>query len=423
MMGISIMGIREIAAHHDDRPRMSKVFSSLLLLNTITTVLSIIVLIAVTVIVPQLHANWQLLMVGAIKLLFNLFLIEWFYKGIENFKFITVRSIVVRCIYVLAIFIFVRTKDDVFFYYSSTALIIVLNAIINIIYSRKFVSFSFSGLSLRPFLGPFITLGLYTLLTSMYTTFNITYLGFARGDTEVGYYTTATKLYTILLSLYTAFTSVMLPRMSNLIANGNLTEFKHKFSQSVDGLITFSIPVIVFVLIFANRLVLLLSGPGYEGATTPMRIIIPLMFIIGYEQILVIQTLMPLQQDKTIFRNSICGAVFGVALNVILVTSMGAIGSAIVWIGAECLILVLSQIAVTKKIGTRFPIKKLLKTIAIYLPLALILYYSNELELNYILILTIGTIVSLLYFLAVNLVLYPQGIVKKLISLRSKINR
>lgn len=147
------------------------------------------------------------------------------------------------------------------------------------------------------------------------------------------------------------------------------------------------------------------------------------MFIIGYEQILVIQTLMPLQQDKTIFRNSICGAVFGVALNVILVTSMGAIGSAIVWIGAECLILVLSQIAVTKKIGTRFPIKKLLKTIAIYLPLALILYYSNELELNYILILTIGTIVSLLYFLAVNLVLYPQGIVKKLISLRSKINR
>lgn len=70
---------------------------------------------------------------------------------------------------------------------------IIINSIVNIIYSRKYVNYSLHNIHIKPFIKPFIIIGLYMLLTSMYTSFNVAYLGFVAGETEVGYYTTATK--------------------------------------------------------------------------------------------------------------------------------------------------------------------------------------------------------------------------------------
>lgn len=49
---------------------------------------------------------------------------------------------------------------------------------------------------------PFFILGLYAMLTSMYTSFNVAFLGFVTSVTEVGYYTTATKLHSIILAFF-----------------------------------------------------------------------------------------------------------------------------------------------------------------------------------------------------------------------------
>lgn len=68
-------------------------------------------------------------------------------------------------------------------------------------------------------------LGLYAIMTSMYLTFNVMYLGLVSDNVEVGYYTTAFKLYYVILGLFSAFTNVMLPRMSALISEGEGQRF------------------------------------------------------------------------------------------------------------------------------------------------------------------------------------------------------
>lgn len=177
----------------------------------------------------------------------------------------------------------------------------------------------------------------------MYTSFNVAYLGFVANETEVGYYTTATKLYSILLALFTAFTGVLLPRMSSLLAENKLDEFKLLLQKSVNILFTFSIPVIIISTIMAPEIIQIIAGKGYEGAIIPMRIVMPLMLIIGYEQIMVIQTLMPLRKDKAILYNSILGATTGVLMNVLLVSTYKSIGSSIVWVTSELVVLTASQ--------------------------------------------------------------------------------
>lgn len=64
--------------------------------------------------------------------------------------------------------------------------------------------------------------GVNKILISMYTTFNVMFLGLACNDIEVGFYSTANKLFTILLGVISAFTSVVLPRMASLVANNNV---------------------------------------------------------------------------------------------------------------------------------------------------------------------------------------------------------
>lgn len=374
MLGINIMGIREIASCKDNREELNKRFSSLFILNTISTSIVLILLIIAIETVPKLYEHRDIMYIGVLKLIFSYLLIEWLYKGLENFKFITTRTIILKCIYVLAVFLFVKDVDDYKIYYFIMSIMIVINAIINIVYSTKFVSLKLKKNCIKPFLRSFFVLGFYMILTSMYISFNVTYLGFVSGETEVGYYTTATKLHGIILSIFTAFTGVMLPRMSSLVSENNISEFKLMLNKSVNILFSFSIPLVYFCIIFADKIILLISGEGYEGAIIPMQIVIPLILIIGYEQILVIQILMPLKKDKYILINSIIGASIGLLSNILFVGTYKSVGSSLVWLISELSVFISAQYFVWKSVKINFPFIIFFKAIIYNLPLGIILY-------------------------------------------------
>ena len=426
MMGINIMGNRQIATDRAQGITLNQSFSSLFSLNAITTTVAICGLVAATLTVPDLQQNKNLMWFGCIKLVSNFLLIEWFYKGIENFKYITLRTIIVKCLYVVAVFLCVRTSEDYALYYLLTTLMVAANAVINSIYSRNFVSFNFKLISFKNILKPFFILGLYMLVTSLCTTFNVVFLGFITDDTQVGYYTTATKLYSIFLAFFTGVTSVMLPRMSNLIASGNHEEFKKLLSNTSSLLIAFSLPIICLTCIFAPQIILLISGPGYEGAITPMRIVMPLMLIIGYEQIVIIQGLMPLKADKKIMLNSSVGAVVSITLNIVLVHSLQSIGSSIAWLSSEFVILVMSLIVIRKLIDINLPLANFLKNIVSYIPLAVLLipiYLISDTELYWLYLLIAGIITAGYTFVVQFFVLKNELVIKSVSGLVGKLLR
>ena len=402
MMGMSIVGIREIAACKEDSAKLTRTFNSLLTVNAIATLVALIALVVATFAVAKLREHTDMMAFGMVKLVANLFLFEWFYKGVEDFRFVTIRSIVVRTLFVIAVFAFVHTPEDVGLYYFLTVMIVVVNALVNVKYLRRFVRVSFSFRDAKLFLSPFLLTGCYMLLTSMYTTFNTAYLGFVSSDVEVGYYSVSARLFTVLLSVYTAFTGVMLPRMSSLLAQGENVRFKELIGKSVDILMCFAIPIVIFSELLTPEIIRLISGPGYEGAILPMRIIMPLVFVIGYEQILVNQALMPLKKDRVIMVNSIVGAVLGVSLNLALVGCIYATGSAIVWCSSEVAILILSQIFVTRFVGVKFPIADFLKNILCYLPAIALLYMLSVSGLEFYWKVATGVFGMIVYFVLVQ---------------------
>lgn len=403
MLGMTTMGIREIAKAKDKgQEELSSTFSGLMLINGISTLIAIVALVGSIFLVPKFRDYSDLLIVGVFKVLFNYLLIEWFYRGLEDFKYITNRSILVRILYVVLIFIFVREPEDYLLYYVLTVATIVLNALINIVYSKKFVSFKLSRLTIKPYIKPFIILGVYGLLTSMYTTFNSAYLGFVANDTEVGYYTTATRLHVFILALFTAFTSVMMPRLSNLASKGSMEEFRELCSKSVLILYTFSFPVMVYCFCFSTEIIDVLAGGGFEKASVCFQVIIPNVLIVGLEQIFITQVLLTLSKDKAVLINSIIGATIGLVSNFVLVSGFQSVGSSIVWLFSELSVL-LSAIYFVNRIDSSFltPLKGMIREVLLAIPILVVLFFLAGHNAHSVVKLLLGLFVLCLYYYVV----------------------
>lgn len=406
MMGINTIGIREIAKCKNDQQKLDNVFSQLFSLNTLTTITAIIILIIATNIVPKFAPYKDLLYIGVGKLFFNYMLINWFFQGLENFKYIAARTIFVKILFVISVFLFVKTETDVKLYYFLVALTWAGNGIINFIYAKKYVSFNFTLKINKAIIGSFFILGVYWFMNSMYTTLNVAFLGFATNDIEVGYYTTANKLLTVIMTMFTALTSVMVPRVSVALKSNDNSEAKALIRKAINALMLFAIPLIFFVFPFSQELIYLMSGKGYEGATTPLQIMTPLFFLVGYDQIIVLQTLLPMGKDKDILRNSILAASVGIISNIFLTLNFGKNGSAIVLILAELSVLLSSQFCVTKYLGLKISFKLIIKHIIGFSPIIIICYVIKYFINSYVISLIVSASIICCYiFLAGRFIL------------------
>lgn len=338
-MGVNLLGVREIASVKDNPTERSRVFANIFGLNILFTVVTLLIYFLLVAITPKLNQYAELFYIGAAKILCTAFIVEWLFTGIENFKYITLRSIAIKILYVVSIFIFVRSQEDYKLYFVLTVSTIILNAVVNFSYARKFVRPTLKDYFNFKYLKRNCILGIYSIMTQMYLTFNVMFLGLTSGNTQVSYYTTAFKVYMVVLGFFTAFTNVMLPRMSALLAQVQNGRFQQLVDKSFSTMCAFSIPMIACSMILSPQIIYVLSGPRYEGAITPMRIIMPAALFVGIAQVLAIQVLAPMKKDKILFTASIVGASVSIVVNIAIVSKFQSIGSAVV--------LLISEISVT----------------------------------------------------------------------------
>ena len=409
MLGVGSFGVREIARVKEDLERRSIVFTNLIFINLITTLFAIVVLSICIITVHKFQDYRSFLFVGVAKLLFNVFLIEWFYQGIQDFRYITIRSLIVRVLYVVSIFLFIKSPEDTFLYFVVTTSVTLFNASVNWYHSRQYIKIDRHSIDWRIYVIPIITFGYYRIITSMYTTFNTVFLGFVSNDTEVGYFATASKLYVIIMSVLTAFTTVMVPKVSELLYTKQHERLQWIANQTLSVVTIISLPFIIFCQFCAPQIIRILAGPGYEGAIIPFRIVICLLLVIGFEQILIQQFLMASIKNKPILIVCTIGAVTGVGLNFLLTPSLFSAGSSIAWGVSEIMVLLFGAIFVKRNIGVVVQKKEILTNFLLSLLYIVPLYYISQLNIDSIWInLLFSGVVTIMIFLVINLYLHKN---------------
>ena len=178
MMGLSSVGVREIAKNKDNPQALSQTFTDLFALNLCSTLLIATVFCGVVLMSPRLQDYGLLIPIGILKLTANLFWIEWLYTGLEDFRYITLRSIILRTAFIIAVFLFVQTRADVVTYYALFVGITVGNAVCNWCHKRTYLHWDIRRANIRRFLVPFFMLGIFAMLSAVYSKLSLPVLNF-----------------------------------------------------------------------------------------------------------------------------------------------------------------------------------------------------------------------------------------------------
>lgn len=410
MMGLTSVGVREIAKNKDNPKALSQTFTDLFALNICSTLLIATVFILVVVLSTQIQNYGTLIPIGILKLIANLFWIEWLYQGLEEFRYITLRSVILRFLFIIGVFIFVQSSTDVVTYYTLFVGITIGNAICNWYHKQTFFYWDIRRANIKRFFRPFLMLGIFAMLSAIYAKLSLPVLSFLTNNQEAGNYATATRIYQVIIALISTLTGVMIPRMSILIKEGQLDLVQKYTNTAFKLLFLFAFPLICFVEIFATDIIRLFAGHGFEGAIPCIRIIMLQLIIIGAEKIIVLQLLIPLRKDRTIVKAGFVGVFVWFLLTIFLVPKFHSTGTTLVWLAAELTVLIIASAETKQALSIGIPYKLLFMSVIYAIPYLLIGWLVFVATSNSVIRILISTPLFMAYASLLEVKVYKTGL-------------
>ena len=225
-LGIPTYGIRACARIRDDKEKLTRTVQELFIINFTMSLISYLALFGAIILVPRLRQDKILFLIVSLTILFNAIGMEWLYKALEQYTYITIRSIIFKFIALILMFLLIHQKNDYVIYGGISILASSASNIFNFIHVHKYISLKPVGnYNFKRHLKAVAVFFAMSCATTVYTHLDTVMLGFMATDTDVGYYNAAVKIKTILVSIVTSLSVVLLPRASYYVEHNELEKF------------------------------------------------------------------------------------------------------------------------------------------------------------------------------------------------------
>ena len=404
LLGLNNYGNTTIAKIRENKKEMSHKFWSIYFMQL---VMGIIVSMLYFIYIVFFAPDKTIAVIQYMYLASFIFSINWFFFGIEQFKLTVTRNIIIKISTVLLIFLVVKNQGDLYKY----AFILTMGTLLSEIalwpFLRKYVCWTKVGFKdVKEHIVPNLTLFVPIIAVSLYTTMDKIMLGMMSSMKELGFYENSNKLTAIPLAAINSLATVMLPRTSNMIANGKIGKSKEYIKKSLIFSMILSSTMAFGLAGITNEFVPIFYGDGYDTC----KILIPILMIssifISWANVIRTQFLIPNNKNKIFIISSFLGAIINIIANLILIPRLGGIGAAIGTLLAEMVVCLYQTYKVRKDLS----IKKYIKhCIPIFL-ISMIMYicvFNITLIVNNIVTLIVkiivgitivGLLLSILYF-------------------------
>lgn len=354
-LGIPTYGIRACAKVRDKRKELSKMVQELFIINVVMSLIAYVVFFAAIYYVPRFRQDKELFLVIGLTIFFNAIGMEWLYKALEQYTYITVRSIIFKFIAIVAMFLMVHEQNDYVIYGGISILASSASNVFNFLHVHRYIDIKPTGhYNFKKHLNAIVIFFAMSCATTIYTHLDTVMLGFIRTDADVGYYNAAVKIKTILVSIVTSLGVVLLPRASYYVAHKMMDEFYRITRKAINFIFLIATPMMIYFMLFAKEGVFFLSGDAYAGAIIPMQVIMPTLIFIGLTNIMGIQMLVPLGREKVVLYSEIVGMVVDIILNALLIPQMASTGAAIGTLAAEAAVFIVQYIALKKIVNEAY---------------------------------------------------------------------
>ena len=260
---------------------------------------------------------------------------DWINVIYEDYLYITVRYIVIQIVALISIFLFVRSKEDIFKYCLIAVLASNGGNIINFFYIRKYVHLR---VTVHPQIGkhfiPMLVLFVNSIAITIYVNADITMLGIYYSNEIVGIYSFASKIYNLLKMMINAIVVVTVPRMAALV-QGDIKKYKesiHGISSSVTILL---LPVSIGLCCMSKSIIEIAGGDQYQTGSSALKILSIAMIPAIYASITTNCILVAAGKEKCCLKATMASAVTNILLNLIFIPYLGLCGAAITTVIAE----------------------------------------------------------------------------------------
>lgn len=338
-VGSNLYAQREIAYTQADMQKKSSVFWEIFLLRCILLTISIAVYLTFAI---HMGHYAVLLLIQAMDILAAYADITWYFQGVENFKRITTRNIIVKLLTISAILLLIRSPEDLYLY---VGIYSVGNFIGQALLWRdiclEIQRVSYKKLQLRRHLKGILQLFIPQISIQIYLLIDKTMIEVITGNSsETGYYELAQTIQRACVAVVTAYGAAAASRVAALRSQDKFPEIKDLLTQSHELICLFAFPITFGIMAIAHNLIPWFMGVDYSRVADLLIILCPLVTIIGFSNISGMQYLVPIGMQNRMSICSVLGAIINILCNIYAIPRYGAIGAAAASVVAELAVLI-----------------------------------------------------------------------------------
>lgn len=374
-LGVGSYGVREIGKNQNNKSQYSRTVIELLIITFISTLICSLIYYGMVFSLPYFQNNKTLYYAVGIQLILTAANVDWFYQGMEEYGYITIRSVIIKILTLIGIFTFVKTKDDLVPYALLSSIALAGNNIVNVIHLKKYlVKIDLHKIELKRHIRPLLVLLSTGFAVELYTKLDTTTLGMLTSEECVGYYNYATKITSIVVNLAASVSTILLPRFSLYREQNRLDQLKKTIENAQAAILFISIPAVMGIIITAKDIMSFLFGEAFLPAVATVQILAVLVIVKSIGNLYGVQVLVAFGEEKTLFFTTVLGAISNVAMNIALIPILQQNGAAIASVLSELAVCIYQYIAARKHIHTEFDKIDLSKVIIATAIMGIIVY-------------------------------------------------
>lgn len=384
ILGMNFYGTREAAKLRDNRGALSKFVHEMLFINGCTTLLAYVLLLVSLYVVPRFKGYESIILISGLGIGLQSLGMEWLYQALEDYRYITLRTLAFQVSAFALMMALVRTPSDVEAYAAVLLLASSGSFLLNFFHVRKYVDFRhYTDYCILKHLRPLLWLFAMVASTEAYTVLDHTMLGFMQGDVAVGRYAAAVKVNKMVITLIAAIGVVLIPRLSYYIGNGQWDSVRNLVKKAYNYTFLLSVPSAAGLFVLSGEIIRLFGGEGFSAASITMQIMTPIVLVIPFSVASNQQTLIPLGREKLMLIATCVGAVANFICNMILIPRYAENGAAVGTVIAETLVALVSFRNVRKYIAMAPVFQKFWHYLLAAMPIFFLAYLGRLLPVHY----------------------------------------
>ena len=325
-LGSTVYGQRKIAYYRGNKQDLSRVFWNTFAFRCVMGLLAL----GLYALYVFLFEGYNLInLIISISIVNVAFDISWFFQGIEDFKDIVIRNLIVRMICLSGIFIFVKTSSDTWIYVLILMCAQWAGSLSMWILMPKYIG-------LPDIINPFddfkniLLIFLPSIAIQVYTVLDKSMIGWITGsDYANGCYEQSERIVRLAITVVTSVGTVVLPRVANLFHSDNLSQAKRYVYLSFRVVCMISIPMMFGLMSVSSVFIPLFLGSGFEDSVLLLSIFSVLIVVVSLAYIVGLSYLIPTKQQNVYTAAVSVAAGVNFCLNLILIRRYGAFGAAI----------------------------------------------------------------------------------------------